>query len=139
MNHVIHVVLRELTFHLFAISFSLLVILFFILIRCRFDNFHDEKLSDRIKNRNRWSKDKWSKNYKFRTLNISSLQFDFSFMIFFDLLFVIDQSERYVNILDRLRKQIIIKTRHDVCETTKLYFVKYTRVTSLWDMITIRM
>ena len=139
MNHVIHVVLRELIFHLFAISFSLFVVFFFILIRCRLDSLHDEKFPDKIKSKSRWNKNKWNRNYRFRTLSISSLQFDFFFMIFFDLLLVINQSEKYVSILDKLREQIIIRARHDVCETTELYFVKYTRVTSFWNMIAIRM
>ena len=53
------------------------------------------------------------------TFNDLSFEIDNSFLIFYNLLFVINHSQSYVNIFNKFEKQIIVNVRHNVCETTK--------------------
>ena len=53
LNYIIHVVLRELIFHLFVIFFSLFIKKFFVLIKCNICNFHNKEFSNESKKMNK--------------------------------------------------------------------------------------
>ena len=115
LNYMIHVVLRKLIFHLFTISLSFFVIFFFVLIKCRIYDFYNERFSNEKKK---------SRSHEFSTFNdlsFNDLNFEInhSLLILYNLLFVINHSQNYVNIFNRFEKQIIVNVRHDVCETTE--------------------
>ena len=86
LNHIIYVVLRELTFHLFAIFFSLFVIFIFVLIKCRICDFYNEKFSNENKKRS------WNHEFStFNELTFNDLNFEIDFFFFFyNLLLVIN-------------------------------------------------
>ena len=115
LSHMIHVVLRELTFHLFTISLLFFVVFFFVLIRCRIYDFHNERLS----NENRRSRSHEFSTFNDLSFNDLSFEIDHFFLIFYNLLFVINHSQNYVNIFSKFEEQIIVSVRHDVCETTE--------------------
>ena len=84
LNYIIHVVLRELIFYLFAIFCSLFIISFFLLIKCNIYDFYREEFS----NENR----KNSRSHEFSTFNdlsFNDLNFEINHFIFYFLQFVV--------------------------------------------------